>query len=61
MPSGCTGCCHYLKDLPKKVEGRACQHESGVGGIVTILGSTKCAGSTPAVKLDVFIQMLPRT
>lgn len=27
MPSGCTACCRYLKDLPKKVEGRACQRE----------------------------------
>lgn len=60
MPSECTGCCHYLKDLPKKVEGRACQHENGFGAILIILGPAKCAGST-SVKLDIFIQMFPRT
>lgn len=60
MPSECTGCCRYLKDLPKKVEGRACQHENGFEGIVMILGPAKCVGST-SVKLDIFIQMFPRT
>lgn len=45
MPSGCIGCCRYLKDLPKKVEERTCQHVNGVGGIVIILGPAKCAGS----------------
>lgn len=62
MPSGCIGCCHCLKDLPKKVEARTCQCENGVWGVVIILSPAKCASSTFLdVKLDVSIQMFPRT
>lgn len=46
MPSGYTGCCRYLKDLPKKVEGRVCQHKNGGGDVGIIVGPAKCASST---------------
>lgn len=46
-----------LSERPSK-KGRG---ENAVGGIAVILGPAKCADSTSAVKLDGFIQMLPRT